>query len=48
LTVLEALKDSPDDFDLGVVDEPTNPRHGMWTTVQPQKIVTITKPLGWG
>ena len=48
LTVLEALKDSPDDFDLGVVDEPTNPRHGMWTTVQPQKIVTITKPLGRG
>ncbi len=46
LTVLEALRDSPDDFDLGVVDEPTNPRHGMWTTAQPQKIVTITKPFG--
>ncbi|HEY8097062.1 MAG TPA: hypothetical protein VIE65_13345, partial [Methylobacter sp.] len=46
LTVLEALRDSPDDFDLGVVDETTNPRHGMWTTAQPQKVITITKPSG--
>ena len=46
LSVLEALRDYPEDFDLGIVNEPENPRHGMWTTTQPQMIVTITKPPG--
>ncbi|HYX47077.1 MAG TPA: hypothetical protein VE820_09690, partial [Sphingomicrobium sp.] len=44
LSVLEALRDYPEDFDLGIVNEPANPRHGMWTTTQPQMIVIITKP----
>jgi SAM-dependent methyltransferase len=48
LSVLKDLKDYPRDFDLGVVDDPANPRHGMWTTAQPQKIITITKPPGDG
>jgi SAM-dependent methyltransferase len=48
LSVLKDIKDSPQDFDLAIVNDPANPRHGMWTTTQPQKIVTITKPPGIG
>jgi SAM-dependent methyltransferase len=44
LSVLKDLRDAPQDFDLGIIDNPANPRHGMWTTAQPQKIITITKP----
>lgn len=44
LSVLASLRDHPEEFDLGIVNEPGNPRHGMWTIAQPQKIVIITKP----
>ncbi|CAM5999578.1 unnamed protein product [Sphagnum balticum] len=43
LSILTSLRDRPEEFDLGIVNEPENPRYGMWTITQPQKIVTITK-----
>jgi SAM-dependent methyltransferase len=44
LSALTSLYENPEQFDLGIVADQTDPRCGMWTTSQPQYIVTITKP----
>lgn len=44
--LLEVIVRDPDRVDFGVVDDPADPRFGMYRVRQPQRVVAIRKPPG--
>lgn len=44
--LLEVIAHAPERVDFGVVDDPTDPRFGMYRVRQPQRVVAIRKPAG--